>query len=128
MYCPECRLEFRDDIATCSECGARLTEAAPTDPPEPKAEWLELETVLQTSDAALLAVARSLLDAEGIPSFARGDLLQEFLGWGRLPSGTNLITGPVELQVPADRSAEARDLLAVHVVTSEAPLDESPET
>ncbi|HEY3216845.1 MAG TPA: DUF2007 domain-containing protein [Candidatus Eisenbacteria bacterium] len=87
-------------------------------------EWLDLETVLQTSDPTLLPVVRSLLEAEGIPCFARGEQLQEFLGWGRFPSGINLITGPVQLQVPRERSDEARQLLESAAVAGFEPPDD----
>ncbi len=127
-FCPECGLECGDDVAVCRGCGAALTRDPPVLPPKPEAEWLDLETVLETSDPALLTVARSLLEAEGIPCFPRGELLQELLGCGRLPSGINLVTDPVQLQVPGDRSAEARELLAaVDATVFEPPAGEPTE-
>jgi hypothetical protein len=128
MHCPECGSEYREGVTVCADCGVTLTHDPPLVPPEPEAGWVDLETVLESSDPALLAVARSLLDAEGIPCFARGELIQDFLGWGRLPSGTNFITGPVQLQVASDRSAEARELLAAADTASfEMPADEPAE-
>ena len=129
MYCPECGLEYREGIATCSDCGVALVP----DPPEaaeqePEPEWLDLETVLESPDPALLLVVQSLLEAEEIPCFARGAGLQEFLGWGRMPSGVNLITGPVQLQVPKERIEEARALLAASAAAgTELPADEPVE-
>jgi len=128
MYCPQCGSEYREGVTVCTECGKTLTLDPPVDAPKPEADWVELETVLESSDPALLAVARSLLEAEGISCFARGDVVQDFLGLGRLPTGTNLITGPVQLQVPAERSAEARELLAaVDNTPFETPADELTE-
>ena len=128
MYCPECGQEYREGVTVCADCGVALTSDPPPTPREPSAEWLDLETVLETSDAALLLVVRSLLEAEGIPCFARGEFLQEFLGWGRLASGANLVTGPVQLQVPKERSEEARRLLeTADFAAREAPADESVE-
>jgi putative signal transducing protein len=124
MFCPQCGQEYQDQIATCPECHVALVPEPPAATAKPEAEWVDLETVLETSNAALLTVARSLLEAEGIPCFSRGETVQEFMGWGRLPSGMNLITGPVQLQVPTSRSAEARDLLAA-VNTSE--IEQQPE-
>ena len=127
MYCPECGLEYRQGVTVCPDCGVALVTDRPAVPPDPKPEWVDLETVLETSDPALLTVARSLLEAEGIPSFAQGEVLQEFLGWGRLPSGSNLITGPVRLQVPRERAAEARALLKAVGPPVEASTDEPAE-
>jgi len=112
MYCPECGIEYRDAVTVCTDCAVSLTLDPPPAPPEPTAEWVDFETVLETSDPTLIVVARSVLQAEGIPCFARGDLLQELLGLGRLPSGVNLVAGPVQLQVPSDRREEARELLS----------------
>ena len=66
-------------------------------------------TVLRTEDAGLLAVAKSLLDAEGIPCFEAGEEL------GQAVTGSNQIAGFSELRVPLDREEEARALLAQHV-------------
>ena len=124
MYCPECGDEYRDDVAQCSECSVALVSEPPLNAPVPRTEWFDLETVLETGDSALLAVSRSLLEAEGIPCFARGEVIQDFLGWGRLPSGVNLITGAVQLQVPTERSAEARALLEAVDTRPSVEMDE----
>jgi hypothetical protein len=67
-------------------------------------------TVFETNDPALLAVAESLLESEGIRFFAKGEALQNLFGAGAV-SGFNPITGPVELQVSADDAADARSTL-----------------
>jgi len=67
-------------------------------------------TVLETSDPALLAVAKSLLEAAGIPFFAKGEALQNLFGAGTV-AGFNPITGPVELQVSVDDAADAKATL-----------------
>ena len=126
LYCPDCGHEFREGVTICTDCGIALVSSPPPIPGAPTVEWLDLETVLETSDPALLPVVRSLLEAEDIPCFLRGELLQEFLGWGRLPSGKNFITGPVQLQVPRKHVEEARQLLgAVDLASFEGPADES---
>jgi hypothetical protein len=123
MYCPSCGQEYREGVTVCRDCGAILTQDPPATEPEPRPEWLDLETVFESSDPALLPVVRSLLESEGIPVFARGELLQDVLGWGRM-LGTNLITGPVRLQVPRERAEEARRLLSVMKSDGlEAPAD-----
>jgi len=68
-------------------------------------------TVLESSDPALLAVAKSLLEEADIPYYAKGEGVQDLFGAGRLGTGFSLVAGPVELQVSPDDAAEARALL-----------------
>ena len=75
--------------------------------PEPDAG---LERVLATGDAGVIALARSLLEAEDIPYFVRGDNLQDLFGMGRL-TAFNYAMGPAEFWVRADDASRARELL-----------------
>jgi hypothetical protein len=68
-------------------------------------------TVLETSDPALLAVAKSLLEEAGILYFAKGEGLQDLFGVGRFGTGFSPIVGPVELQVAPSDAAEASAVL-----------------
>ena len=72
----------------------------------------DLVTVFETGDPALVALVKSLLDSAEIEFAAKGDALQDILGLGRFPGGTNLVAGPVEFQVNPDDAETARDLLA----------------
>jgi hypothetical protein len=76
-----------------------------------RSESGEPVTVLETSDPALLAVAKSLLEDADIPFFAKGEAVQDLFGLGRFGTGFSPITGPIELQVAADDAAEARAVL-----------------
>lgn len=69
-------------------------------------------TVLQTSDPALLSVAKSLLQDAGIQFFAKGEAVQDLFGFGRFGTGFSPIAGPVELQVAADDAAAASERLS----------------
>ena len=71
----------------------------------------DLVTVFETGDPALVALAKSLLDSEGIEFAAKGDTLQDLFGAGRFPGGSNLVTGPVVFQVSPDNAERARSLL-----------------
>lgn len=63
----------------------------------------ELVTVLTTADMGLLSVAKSILESEGIPYFAKGEDLQGlFVG----------TIGFVNVQVPAAAEETARTLLS----------------
>jgi Putative prokaryotic signal transducing protein len=124
MYCPQCGIEYKESITVCTDCGLPLT-AEPPAAAGPEAEFVDLETILATSDPSLMAVARSLLEAEGIPCSVSGDLLQDVVGVGRLPMGVNLATGPARLQVVRERAEEARALLATVNVAMDPPAGEA---
>ena len=108
MFCPQCGAEFLEGIVLCSDCKVSLVE----DPPvSPKAEWVELVTVLSSSNPAVIAVGKSLLEAAGIDCVAKGEELQDLFAIGRV-GGFNPVTGPVEIQVLPSMEREARRLLA----------------
>ena len=80
--------------------------------PERDPEWSDFVTVLRTGDPALLAVAKSVLSEAGIPSLSKGEGIQDLFGLGRVGTGYNVLTGPVELQVMRENEHDARRLLA----------------
>ena len=85
-----------------------MTDDSSSDAPTPDAE---LVCVLATGDAALIPFVKSLLDAEAIEYFVRGEAVQDLLGWGRMPAGFNVVTGPAEFWVRAEDAERATDLL-----------------
>ena len=97
MFCPQCGAEYQTGIRECADCGVELV----TDPPVTQdPEWVDFVTVLTTRDHAELAVAKSLLEGEGIPFFAKNDGVENLIA-----------AGPVEVQVPPEHEQAARDLL-----------------
>ena len=106
MYCPQCRVEYRDGFTECSDCHVPLLAGTcPPDPPDPFNPSLELVVVLETNDPVQLAMAKGLLEDAGIPLFVLGQiatLIQDVDGF---------LHKWVRLQVPRDREAEARELL-----------------
>lgn len=106
MYCPQCRLEYRDGFTECSDCHVSLLPG--TAPEEPAAHFdptLDLVIVLESNDRLQLAMAKGLLEEAGIPFFVLGQittLINEVDGFLRKW---------VRVQVPRDREAEARELL-----------------
>ncbi len=118
MICPECGSEYREGFFQCVDCEIPLVEGTAEDlvhepPPE-----LELVTVMETGDPALLAFAESLLVEAQIPYTKRGEQLQDLFAFGRLGTGYNPISGPAEVQVPREHEEAAREILAS---ASEAP-------
>ena len=115
MFCPECGAEYQKGFTTCADCDVELVDRPPPAPPLPSGE---LVTVLETHDQGLIMVVKSLLDGAGIPCFAKNEQLQDFLGWGRIGAGYNVLVGAVRIQVPREYAEEARELL------TEIPGDE----
>lgn len=106
MYCPRCGEQYEVWAKECPDCLIPLQEesAAPIAPNE-------LVTVYTTGNAALIAIAKSILEDAGIPYFAKGEGLQDLFGAGRLGVGFNSAIGPVEIQVAGKNFEEARMLL-----------------
>ena len=98
MFCPQCGAEYEAGIRDCADCGVKLV----TDPPVTEdPEWVDFVTILTTRDHAELAVAKSLLEGEGIPFFAKNDEVENLFA-----------AGPVEVQVPPEYEQAALELLS----------------
>jgi putative signal transducing protein len=109
MFCPSCGESFSEPVTECLVCGVELTESSPGPPPDPT---IQFASVLTTGDPGVIAVAKSLLDAEAIEYLVRAEGLQDLFGWGRLGAGYNILAGPAEFVVREDDAARARELLA----------------
>jgi len=71
---------------------------------------IALVPVFATGEAALIAVAKSLLEAEGIDYFVRGEGLTDLFGYGRITT-FNYVVGPPEFVVRKEDAERARELL-----------------
>jgi hypothetical protein len=69
-----------------------------------------LQTVFRTGDPGQVAFIKSLLEDSQIPFSVKGEGVQDLFGFGRI-GGYNMITGPVEFQVPSSYFKEAQELL-----------------
>ena len=73
---------------------------------------LHLVTVFASGDPTRLAVAKLVLQAEGIPFVTVGEGVQDLFGLGRLFGGLNLVTGPARIQVREQDVARALEVLS----------------
>lgn len=106
MYCPQCRVEYRDGFTECSDCRATLLAGTP--PPEPASAFnpaLDLVVVLDTNDRIQLALATGLLENAQIPFYVLGQIAT------LVQDVDAFLHKWVQVQVPRDREAEARELL-----------------
>src|SRR5258706_2541946 len=103
MFCTQCGEEFSWDVMVCPTCDVDTVDRLPGPEPTPD---VELVCVLATGDAGLIAVAKSLLEAEAIEYLVRGDRLQDLFPLGRI-AGYGFATGPAEFLVRGDDADRA---------------------
>lgn len=70
-----------------------------------------LVTVFATGEAALIAVAKSLLEAEGIDYVVRGEGLSNLFGHGLITTYNFVVGGPPEFMVREEDAERAREML-----------------
>ena len=122
MYCPECQAEFREGFTECSDCHVPLLAGAP--PQEPADAFdpnMDLVVVLETTDRVQMAMAKGLLENAGIPFFVLGQIAT------LVQDVDPFLSKLLRVQVPRDREAEARELLAELQEPCESPLGEGGE-
>lgn len=116
MQCPSCGEEL-DGAGVCQACETR---SAPSGPPADPT--IQLTTVFASGDPALIALAKSLLDAEEIDYLVRGEGVQDLFGWGRVGAGYNIVTGPAQFVVRLEDAQRATELLR-DLTASDAPAE-----
>ena len=112
MICPGCKGEFRPGSDTCPDCGCPLVEAASVADESSPASREDSVVVLRTSDAAILALARSLLEDADITYAVNNERMV-----GLYPSAFGAPTldakhRAAEIEVLDSNAGRARELLA----------------
>lgn len=102
MFCPECRVEYREGFTECADCKVPLVEELPplASPPEHESEQSNLVTVLSTVNAAAMALAKSILQDAKIRFNVKGELPKAMFS-----------IGIMQIQVSKDDEEEAGELL-----------------
>ncbi len=122
MFCPQCRAEYRTGFVRCSHCDVELVEDLPVAGSSPETEvprglagypfqsgpeLVVIRTYQRGIDADL---AKSVLEAAGIPSMVRGDDGRRYYyGYGLA-----LKTG-IELLVRTEDVEDAEKILDIEV-------------
>lgn len=111
-HCPQCNLEYEDGASRCSDCDAALVTGPRDEPIEEDHPDITLERVYVAGDPAVIPLIKSLLDDAEIEYLVKGETIQDLFGWGRLGTGVNYITGPVEFYVSNKDAFTAREILS----------------
>jgi hypothetical protein len=113
LFCPQCAMEYTDDVVVCPDCSKRLVKkrellgsgaaVAPDD------SWISVCRVLPDLDADAI---QGLLDSGNIPSMIMSAAFQPFSGKAvrRTSKGASLSIGDI-VMVPREFRQEARILL-----------------
>jgi len=128
MHCPRCNLEYQDDAVQCSDCEVTLVPGPRPEPLKQVHPEVELERVYVAGDPATIPIIKSLLDDAEIEYLVKGEGVQDLFGWGRIGTGFNFVTGPVEFFVASENASTAREILGhlMDEVPDEAPDEPSP--
>ena len=112
MFCPNCRVEYREGFDTCSDCQVGLvSELAPLAEPVPRDD-AALVTVWETYDPFALSFAKSVLESAGIPFVSPNENFTRLFGHTSPLLGVSPALGGFTLQVREEDVETARELLA----------------
>ena len=99
MFCPKCKSEYKQGITECPECNVALVYELPPEP-ETKFAKVEVEEVYSTFNLADVALIKSILDAEDIEYYFKGEF-----------SFRKPLVEPVRLIVKKSDAERVRELL-----------------
>src|SRR6185369_1813606 len=121
-------LEYQDDAVQCSDCEVILVSGPRSEPIKEVHPEIELERVHVAGDPATIPIIKSLLDDAEIEYLVKGEGVQDLFGWGRIGTGFNFVTGPVEFFVASANASTAREILGhlTDEVPEEAPDEAAP--
>lgn len=110
MFCPQCKTEYKEGLKRCTDCGAILVPHLTASPKATRSRLVDWVTVLESNNAGVIMVAKSILEGAGIKHYVVGEDLQNLFGTG------NIIFNPfmerIKIQVDRDDSEAAKILLA----------------
>lgn len=128
MFCPTCKYEYKEGVTVCPDCHVSLVEELE----DFVLERMPTVTVFSSGDSGLIAMAKSLLGAVGIPFLIKNEGLQDLFVLGRTGCGYNPIIGPTQIEVregdEEDATTVLHDLEEVHrdeETEAEDPHDQS---
>lgn len=97
MFCPKCKSKYEKGFNTCADCGIELIEKLPN---KKEFEYIEFTAVAETNNFGAAALAKSILDSEGIKYYVND--VQCYIAGG---------TFFMQIQVPISDAIRAKELL-----------------
>jgi hypothetical protein len=82
MFCPQCGGEYRPGFTDCADCGVPLVPQPPESGTTPAEPDLDLVTIFESANPALIGVVRSILDSADIEFVTKGEALQDLFRMG----------------------------------------------
>ena len=73
MFCPQCKGEYREGFTECADCQIPLVDDLLPSESDDERKAVDLVEVLSTADPGLIALVKSVLEAEKIPYLAHGE-------------------------------------------------------
>lgn len=74
MWCPKCGSEYVPGVYRCPDCDVDLVHTLPEEQKNPAIDTdTEFIEVMNTYDAGVLTLVKSILDDVGIPYFIKGE-------------------------------------------------------
>ena len=125
MFCPNCRVEFREGYEICSDCRVALVPELPRDPEKAPRPDLKLVTVWETYDPLALAFAKSVLESADIAFVSPNENFLRMYGHTSPLLGASPALGSFFLQVAEEDADSASRLLAD--VEQRRYFDEDPD-
>ena len=111
MSCPHCGVavdvppEASEQTAiVCKICKKKV-------PGNPDRSQLRLVTVYVPKNESEHLAAQALLKSASIDFFSKNFTVQNLFGMGQIGTGYNIVTGPIQIQVPEEVAEEAREML-----------------
>ncbi len=110
MICPQCGTEYKEGFTDCADCHIPLITGTAKEWEREK-EFVRLVPIYTTGNFAFVTVAKTVLEGAGILFNVKNENLQNLWGLGSMGTGYNPITGPMIIEVEAERADEAATLL-----------------
>lgn len=82
MFCPKCKCEYAKGIKICPKCDVSLVKKLPSEKISSEPPVCELVTVFTSTHPGTIALAKSILEGEGIEYYVNNEFMQTVYGIG----------------------------------------------